>query len=365
MTSYPVVEAFNLTAYITASGYDYKQSVDVFTIARRFSAFIQTDKGIYKPNDEVKFRVLVLDAETRPITLETIVVKIEDLSGKVVVERAQLSNPSTGVYVGSYAISDIALQGDWKIIVGDVDTAQISTRSFEVSEHVLPRFSAHIESDSRVFLNASNLSIKVYGEYTFGEFVMGTVNVTASVRTAAHPETEIHKVTRTATISAKKLIEFKLGRELRVASPSLIRIDLSFVESLTDKIATETKTIVVLEREKYEVELIATEQLLKPGFPFSLRAFVRKSDGTEERSATNKVKFSVVYFNRKKQPVSSMNDEERSLTNGFAELSFDAPNDTIGMTVTAEYLEAKAQLNVTGVTSKSREYLRMKIANEK
>lgn len=364
MTPFMIVEDLILTAYIPGTGYNYKQSVDVFTIPRKFSVFIQTDKGIYKPNDEVKFRVLVLDAETKPITLETIVVKIADLSGKIVVESAPLSNPSTGVYVGSYAISDIALQGDWKIIVGDADRALISSRSFEVSEHVLPRFSAHIESDPRVFLNASNLSIKVYGEYTFGEFVTGSFNVIASVRTAANPDVEIHKVTRTGTTSAKKLIEFKFGRDLRVASSSLIRIDVNFVESLTDKNATATETIVVLESEKYEVELIATEQLLKPGFPFSLRAVVRKSDGTEERSATNKVKFSVVYF-RKKQPVSSMNDEERSLTNGFADLSLDVPDDVIGMTVTAGYLEAKAQLNVTAVLSKSREYLRMKIANEK
>ena len=34
--------------------------------SKQFSTFIQTDKSVYKPSDLIKFRILVLNAETKP-----------------------------------------------------------------------------------------------------------------------------------------------------------------------------------------------------------------------------------------------------------------------------------------------------------
>lgn len=37
--------------------------------SKNVSIFIQTDKGIYKPGENIKFRILVLDFELKPVLL--------------------------------------------------------------------------------------------------------------------------------------------------------------------------------------------------------------------------------------------------------------------------------------------------------
>lgn len=52
------------------SGTDMEHSARLHLLTQSHIIFIQTDKGIYKPNDCVKFRVLVLDWELKAASIE-------------------------------------------------------------------------------------------------------------------------------------------------------------------------------------------------------------------------------------------------------------------------------------------------------
>lgn len=51
------------------SGLTFTNEMSISLPSKSQSIFIQTDKAMYKPGDKVKFRVLVLDSNTNPITV--------------------------------------------------------------------------------------------------------------------------------------------------------------------------------------------------------------------------------------------------------------------------------------------------------
>lgn len=52
------------------SGLVFKNSTSLNVESKNCSIFIQTDKGIYKPGEAIKFRVLILNFRLQPVELE-------------------------------------------------------------------------------------------------------------------------------------------------------------------------------------------------------------------------------------------------------------------------------------------------------
>lgn len=58
------------------SGIIFKNSTLLNVESKNCSLFIQTDKGIYKPGESIKFRVLVLDFNLKPVDLDANTLKV-------------------------------------------------------------------------------------------------------------------------------------------------------------------------------------------------------------------------------------------------------------------------------------------------
>lgn len=356
---------------------DYTQSVDVFVVNKVCSVFIQTDKPAYKPEDVVRFRVLVLDAETKPYRLNKLQFHITDSNANVVAESSTLSlgNPALGVFVGDYAISESPHLGEWSIHVR-VDNGEETSRSFEVSEYVLPRFSANIISSPNVLLSDGKFKVTIFGEYTFGEFVYANAVVSAKVFESSSSKHQTAVKVKTATVSAKKTIEFDMIRELNIKSTSIVRVGVVLEEKLTGKKASDSMIIKVHEKSDHQVELRKSDARFKPGLPFKVSAIVRKFDGTIEENKEIEVHFNVTYFYsqpRRAERLSSKNlrllsstfSEEKPLKKGFADLVIDGYENVTKFEITASYKDSKASLNVYRSPSRSREYLKAQVVNER
>lgn len=66
---------FKFTAEGT-SGLLFKNQTLLNVESKNCSIFIQTDKAIYKPGESIKFRILVLDFNLRPVELDDIELKV-------------------------------------------------------------------------------------------------------------------------------------------------------------------------------------------------------------------------------------------------------------------------------------------------
>jgi CD109 antigen len=338
---------------------------------------IQTDKAVYKPGDKVQFRVLVLDAKTKPYQLKNINVNIADSHGTDYDVDWEKEFP--GVYVGSLEISDSPPLGKWKIDVS-VDDSDTTTQFFEVSEYVLPRFSANIDCSAHVLLSDKKFKVTVFGEYTFGEFVEATATITALVYDADKPEILKSQKQKISKVSAKKNIEFEFLRDLKLNKSGLIKIHLIIEENSTGKKAHDSRFIIVHEVAKHKIQLIRNENKMKPGFPYEVEAIVRQFNESVEISEENKVKFRVLFYQSRpktaellsysmmEQIGSDVRYEETSeigLKNGIAKLKFDVPKTALGVTVTAKYLNVEASVNITRYPSQCKEYLKAELVTER
>lgn len=99
------------------SGFIFKNESNVRYQPKSYSVFVQTDKAVYKPGDTVRFRVLVLDPNTRPLQkVDTIKVHITD--GKS--NRIKQWNDAKlikGVFEGELPLSSAPVLGRWLINV--------------------------------------------------------------------------------------------------------------------------------------------------------------------------------------------------------------------------------------------------------
>lgn len=57
-------------------GLAFTNEISINLPSKNQSVFIQTDKAMYKPGDKLKFRVIVLDSDTNPVTVNDMTVFI-------------------------------------------------------------------------------------------------------------------------------------------------------------------------------------------------------------------------------------------------------------------------------------------------
>ncbi|GFS48629.1 murinoglobulin-1 [Nephila pilipes] len=161
-----------------------------FSSPKKYICIIQTDKPLYKPGQEVKFRVLKLDKDFRPSTDEKDVadVYVEDPKGTRLYEFNGVKL-SEGVKQMQFPLADEPVLGNWKITVTTKNDTESTT--FDVKEYVLPKFDLKIKFPSYVLANAESIPIEVCAKYTYGKNVVGTLNLNVSLETYSYSRDKI------------------------------------------------------------------------------------------------------------------------------------------------------------------------------
>ncbi|XP_013104382.2 CD109 antigen [Stomoxys calcitrans] len=91
--------------------------------------YLQTDKALYKPGELVKYRVVVLDSDGKPLkTNNDLAVRIYDSAHNVIQELKELQF-TKGVYSGKFKLSEQPVMGDWTIEVLNVKERQLQLQN--------------------------------------------------------------------------------------------------------------------------------------------------------------------------------------------------------------------------------------------
>lgn len=87
---------------------------------KNVSIFVQTDKGMYKPDEEIRFRVLVLDFELKPVELNrnesTFLIYVNDAENNRIKQWKNVKL-SKGVFGSQLKLPKQPVLGEWKIVV--------------------------------------------------------------------------------------------------------------------------------------------------------------------------------------------------------------------------------------------------------
>lgn len=372
-----IVQNFFLKAEIKAK--HFSQSVEVITISKLYTITIQTDKLVYKPGDEVKYRVLVVNFNMKLHKIRKLRIEIWDdlrnvFKDKRIGEIKRKPILPLGVHTSSFNIPDDAVKGTWrmKVTVNDEDDRAV-TKSFEINQYVLPRFEMFCDTSSDVMQSDKIISLKVYATYTFDENVEGTVKVVAKVYDTKLIDKVMHTMTKTQHVNFVEFIEFDIKNDLMIkfsVRTFVVKFEIEFTENLTGQTRSKTVNVRVHKVAKHTVKIIGERQMFKPGFPYNIRTTIKKGDSFFEEYQGDKVKLNVVFYTKplicelvskgKKGTEEIRQTFFSELVNGVAELTIDVPDNSTAFSVSAVYGSAIDKINVKRDLSKTQEYLVIK-----
>ncbi|XP_055594333.1 thioester-containing protein 1 allele R1-like [Uranotaenia lowii] len=165
-----------------ASNTEISHDFDVSIDAKTHIVLVQTDKPIYKPGDTVKFRVLVLDRQTRPVEMgKNVTIRLRNAKRNLIQEWLEV-DVSNGVYQSQLELANFIPLGHWSIEV-EKEGEEKTTKSFEVAEYVLPLHKIKMYVNKHATWNDKSITLIVEAHYTFGKPIVGQLSIEANDET--------------------------------------------------------------------------------------------------------------------------------------------------------------------------------------
>ncbi|KAG3289801.1 hypothetical protein H1C71_026086 [Ictidomys tridecemlineatus] len=349
---------------------------------KRISVFIQTDKMLYKPKQEVKFRVVTLFSDFKPYKT-SLNILIKDPKSNLI--QQWLSQQSElGVISKTFQVSSHPILGDWSIQVQVND--QTYYQSFQVSEYVLPKFEVALQTPLYCSLTSKNLNGTITAKYTYGKPVKGDVVLTflpLSFWGEKKNITKKFKINGSANFSfndeeMKKVMDFSDGHSEHsdLSTPGPIEILATVTESLTG-ISRNASSNVFFKQHDYIIEFFDYATVLKPTLNFTATVKVSRSDGNqltlEERR--NNVVITVTQRNktdfwsrqnRGNQDMDTVQIVNYTVPpNGIFKIEFPILDNSSELQLKAYFLASVSSMAVHGMfTSPSKTYIQLKARDE-
>ncbi|KAM6471816.1 alpha-2-macroglobulin-like isoform 2-T2 [Liasis olivaceus] len=137
--------------------------------------FVQTDKLIYRPEQQVQFRIVCMDEGFHPVKEKIPVVYIQDPKNNRVFQWRDVEIPM-GITQLSYPLSSDPPLGTYQVVV-EKDSKKVAEYSFDVDEYVLPKFEVLVKAPKLISVLAKKIEVSVCGRYTYGKPVPGLVKM--------------------------------------------------------------------------------------------------------------------------------------------------------------------------------------------
>ncbi|NXM57886.1 A2ML1 protein, partial [Illadopsis cleaveri] len=167
-------EIVALHVSIQGDSLNVSESKKVMLRALNPGIIIQTDKAVYKPGQEVKFRVVSLDKDLTPSnqkdTVRALIPRVpaQDPSGNRIAQWREVA-PRQGIVDLSLPLASEPALGTYTINV------EGKSHSFSVEEYVLPKFEVTIHLPRALWEKDEKFLVQICGRYTYGKPVQGTV----------------------------------------------------------------------------------------------------------------------------------------------------------------------------------------------
>lgn len=346
------------------SGLVFHNTTDLDYNSKSFSVLVQTDKAIYKPADTIRFRVLVLDANTKPYTFNgPLNVYLNDGKSNRVKQWLDVKT-TKGVFSSELELSDAPVLGDWKFEVELEGEKQ--TKTVEVAEYVLPKFEVTIDTPPHGVFKDGKVRATVRSKYTYGKPVKGEATISAYPTLyigSVQPFIQDAIARKVVPIDGKATVEFDIKEELKLDQEYErdVIIEAIVEEELTGRRQNGTgKT--TLHKQRHKIDFIKDAEEYKPGLPFNAWIKVAFHDGTPVQDTSNPVTVTTNFFWR------DGSDQNQTVTldgNGMAKVDIVVPETADTLSVRASYLGVESYMGyIKRSKSESKSYLRAKLLTE-
>ncbi|NXO19391.1 A2ML1 protein, partial [Oriolus oriolus] len=269
-------EIVELHVSIQGDSLNVSESKKVMLRAMQPGIFIQTDKAVYKPGQEVKFRVVSLDKDLTPSNQKLPLVFLKDPSGNRIAQWREVT-PRQGIVDLSLPLASEPALGTYTISV------EGKSHSFSVEEYVLPKFEVTIHLPSVLRTKDEKFPVEICGRYTYGKPVQGKVQ--AGLCLSQRLWSAFRKACTQVTGQTEKNGCFSTEVLLAAFNETIsearkeLEVKASLVEDGTGLEMNSTKSCEVLP-ETITVTFENPDHVYKPGLPYTGTIRLKGTDGS-------------------------------------------------------------------------------------
>ncbi|XP_078364931.1 CD109 antigen-like isoform X2 [Oculina patagonica] len=255
-----------------------------------FTIYIQTDKAIYKPGQNVLMRIFGVHPNLKVYT-GNLTVDILDPNGNKMAHWVNL-NSQSGVIKREFLLSTQPVEGEWKISVTAAED-QKAEQVIEVKPYVLPKFEVKVNLPAYVIEKESKLTGAVDVKYTYGKGAKGRANVQIYFNSYGPKKISLAKDIPVndgrGTFSFDKKVILQLFQDsfqyekdatvLYSYAHIKLEVNATFHEDLTGKVASGQGSVSFYQM---DVKLQFAEfnpKNFKPGLPFKVLLQVVQPNG--------------------------------------------------------------------------------------
>ncbi|NXN07665.1 A2ML1 protein, partial [Indicator maculatus] len=236
--------------------------------------FIQTDKAVYKPGQQVKFRVVTFDQDL-------VASNEKDPSGNRIAQWQDVT-PRQGIVDLSLPLAAEPALGTYTIEVEE------RTQSFSVEEYVLPKFEMSIDLPPVVLEKDEKFQMEICGRYTYGKPVQGEVQarLCKAFRHLSFMSRPAPKEKNCVEVRGQTERNGCFSTELSLAAFNAtssfhvnpIQVQASLVENGTGLEVKGTKSFKIVP-ESFTVTFQDTDGFYRPGIPYTGTMLLRGAAG--------------------------------------------------------------------------------------
>lgn len=232
------------------------------------NAIITLDKGIYKPGDDVNFRVLLTKKENdEPVKEDTNISIYDGNDNKVYNE--DVSTSDYGIASGKFVLANEVNSGIYKIVIKTKKSE--TTKQFKVNPYITPKYDVTLKCDKENYLVGDTAKIDINAKYFFGEPV-------ANAKYSVYINDKLYD-TVNANSNGNAIIEYKINDE-RTYNIKVEAVDSSnyFVEKTCS---------FITKKDVLSVELLPEYGVLIPERKNKIYVFTKSIDGKPIKAYVN------------------------------------------------------------------------------
>ena len=311
--------------------------------------FVETDKPIYKPGQQVRIRVLRLDSDLKPLP-GPVEVSILDAKGIKVFKRTVDTNEFGMAEVGLPLSTEPNL-GVWKIIAGaEEQETQLDVR---VEEYVLPKYEISVDLPKEWALVDEPIAGVVSAEYSFGKPVRGDLEIVASRYVGTWEEYARFGGEIDGAASFELPAAGYVAGVAAAGGQGNLQLEITVREPATGYEERVTRLLTVADA-PVSLQLIPESLAFKPGLTFGVLVV---SETPDQLPIAADVTVAVRYVDGEFETVSEESHDLAIGDSGGVLLELAPPGGAVALTVTAQSPSADASLAIPASHSPSGNFI--------
>jgi hypothetical protein len=251
--------------------------------AKSYSMMAQTDKTVYKPGDFVKFRVMVVDENLKPLKLiKKLSVFIEGPRGKRVKQWADIGRTlKNNVFSDRFKLPSAPSLGEWALNVQYGNDVQFL--KFDVDQSVVPKIEVIVTAPIRNTFKSGKFVFNVATKYAYGQPAVGLANLQAKKSYGFMSRKPGSFYKKTVPISSQTMVEYDIEETFGERNTSIntawINVEAGIKDEVTGTTYTGKAMIPIYDDNFMDLRISEYDTNFKPGLPFSFTVQVLKLDG--------------------------------------------------------------------------------------